>query len=209
MTGAGSRLPMFPLGSVLFPHMPLLLNVFEPRYRQLLADCLAADPSEFGVVLIERGFEVGGGDVRFNLGTTAEVLQAAQLAPGLFRVVARGTTRLRITEWLPDDPYPVATVERLPDAAFEGGSDLGDAERLVRRALAMRQELGDPSMWSPAVELEDDPTVATWQLAAIAPLGEIDQLELLGQPSLSALLDRLVELVSDECEALAFRLSGG
>lgn len=204
------RLPMFPLGTVLFPHMPLLLNVFEPRYRRLLADCLAADPPEFGVVLIERGTEVGGGDSRFGAGTTAHVLQAAELAPGVFRLAARGARRFAVSGWLPDDPYPAADIRFLPDG--EPGVDYGlraEAEPLVRRALAMRSELGDPSLWSATVELDDDPVVAAWQLAAVAPLGELSQLELLQRTDVNALLGRLVELVSEECEVLAFRLSGG
>ena len=52
---------MFPLGSVLFPTMVLPLHIFEERYRALVTDCLAGE-QEFGVCLIERGFEVGGGD---------------------------------------------------------------------------------------------------------------------------------------------------
>src|SRR4051812_26706984 len=57
-------LPMFPLGTVLFPHAVLPLHVFEPRYRALVETCLHSD-GRFGVVLIERGYEVGGGDARF------------------------------------------------------------------------------------------------------------------------------------------------
>src|SRR5439155_458702 len=63
-------LPMFPLGTVLFPFVVLPLHVFEPRYRALTRDCLAGS-GEFGVVLIERGLEVGGGDERFPVGTVA------------------------------------------------------------------------------------------------------------------------------------------
>ena len=64
---------MFPLGKVLVPGEVLPLHVFEPRYRQLVVDLLAADdrPPEFGVVLIERGWEVGGGDARTDIGTVA------------------------------------------------------------------------------------------------------------------------------------------
>ena len=54
-------MPMFPLGTVLFPHALLPLRVFEPRYREMTARVLRED-GEFGVVLIERGSEVGGGD---------------------------------------------------------------------------------------------------------------------------------------------------
>ena len=57
---------MFPLGTVLFPTLILPLHVFEPRYRALVENCLAAPQPEFGVVLIERGSEVGGDDVRFG-----------------------------------------------------------------------------------------------------------------------------------------------
>src|SRR5687767_6923459 len=58
---ASVRLPMFPLGTVLFPHMVLPLHVFEPRYRVLTRRCLDGEPM-FGVVLIVRGSEVGGDD---------------------------------------------------------------------------------------------------------------------------------------------------
>ena len=69
-------LPMFPLGTVLFPSVFLPLHVFEPRYQELTRDCLAGD-NEFGVVLIERGSEVGGGDARFDVGTVARIIEAA------------------------------------------------------------------------------------------------------------------------------------
>ena len=65
---SGARLPMFPLSAVLFPHSSMPLHVFEPRYRELMRDCLAGD-GRFGIVLIERGSEVGGGDERSTLGT--------------------------------------------------------------------------------------------------------------------------------------------
>ncbi len=67
---AGTRLPMFPLSAVLFPYASMPLHVFEPRYRALMRDCLAGDP-RFGVVLIERGSEVGGGDQRSSRGRAA------------------------------------------------------------------------------------------------------------------------------------------
>src|SRR5258706_4352154 len=107
-------LPMFPLGSVLFPSLVLPLNVFEPRYRTLVHDCLAGDP-EFGVVLIERGSEVGGGDVRTQVGTVARMLQCEELPDGRFTLLTVGTHRFRVNAWLPDDPYPLADVDLWPD----------------------------------------------------------------------------------------------
>ena len=66
MTDSPRELAIFPLGSVLFPGMPLPLRVFEPRYVAMIASVLGNAEREFGVVLIERGSEVGGGDVRFR-----------------------------------------------------------------------------------------------------------------------------------------------
>src|ERR1700730_11863947 len=93
--------PMFPLGTVLFPHAVLPLHVFEPRYRTMTRDVLDGD-QEFGVVLIERGSEVGGGDARFGVGTIAHIVQAAELADGRFALVVVGVSRLRVEHWLPD-----------------------------------------------------------------------------------------------------------
>src|SRR5260370_38243553 len=74
---ADRRLPMFPLGTVLLPFAHLPLHIFEPRYRALVKDCTPGD-GEFGVVLIERGHEVGGGDVRFEGGPVAHIVQTAK-----------------------------------------------------------------------------------------------------------------------------------
>ena len=83
------ELPMFPLGSVLLPHEMLPLHVFEERYRAMIAACLASD-ARFGVVLIARGSEVGGGDVRCNTGTIASIEVASPTEDGRYGVLARG-----------------------------------------------------------------------------------------------------------------------
>ncbi|MGZ4700329.1 MAG: LON peptidase substrate-binding domain-containing protein, partial [Ilumatobacteraceae bacterium] len=70
--------PMFPLGTVLLPGVVLPLHVFEPRYQQLVRDCLDASEHEFGVVLIDRGSEVGGGDSRLPIGVIARLVQVAR-----------------------------------------------------------------------------------------------------------------------------------
>src|SRR5256885_14347474 len=111
------RLPMCPLGTVLLPFAHLPLHIFEPRYRALVKDALAGD-GEFGVVLIERGQEVGGGDARFAVGTIARIVQTAELPDGRGLPDAVGTERFRGTEWPPDDPHPPA----LGGMGDEGGA---------------------------------------------------------------------------------------
>ena len=110
---AGRRLPMFPLGTVLFPHAVIPLHVFEPRYRALMQHCLEAD-RRFGVVLIERGSEVGGGDQRARVGTQGVITRAAELPDGRWVLEVTGEVPVTIDEWLPEDPYPVALVRAQP-----------------------------------------------------------------------------------------------
>ena len=82
---------MFPLGSVLLPGGLLPLHVFEPRYRQMVIDCLAEDGEpEFGQALITHGREAGGGDERATVGTVAQVLQIDALDEGRYALVASG-----------------------------------------------------------------------------------------------------------------------
>ena len=205
MTGA---LPMFPLGTVLFPYAPLPLHIFEPRYRSLVTDCLAGD-REFGVVLIERGFEVGGGDSRFNVGTVARLVEASELPDGRWVLMTVGTRRISVATWIPDDPYPLALVHDLPEPPFESASEhaLAEAEEAVRRCLAYKAELEEPA--APAmVRLDDDPLRRAYQLAAIAPLGPVDQQQLLESPGVNELIVRLAEVAGEAATLLAYRLSG-
>ena len=184
---------MFPLGSVLFPHMPLLLRVFEDRYLTMLSQILQNEPSEFGVTLIERGQEVGGGEQRFSVGTVAQITQL-DANEGFVVLVAEGDRRVRVDEWLDDDPFPRATVSAVADLVWHTDlQPLRDrAEVSVRRALAMASEFAD-QVWPPDTELSDDPVAACWQLAAIAPLGALDQVALLQCESLEQLLSTLIE----------------
>ena len=91
--GGVDVLPMFPLGSPLLPGQPLPLQVFEPRYLAMLRD-IAEGEGEFGVVLIERGFEVGGGDARFSVGCVASIERAKVMPDGRVRLLARGQERV-------------------------------------------------------------------------------------------------------------------
>jgi Lon protease-like protein len=204
------EMPMFPLGTVLFPHAVLPLHVFEPRYRALVQRCMSSDP-EFGVVLIERGSEVGGGDTRFDVGTVARIVQGAELPDGRYFLVTVGATRVRVHEWLPDDPYPRAMVEPLPDVPTAG--DVSATRDAVRRALvrvtALRAELGAPSPRDTAeLTLDDDPVRGSFEAAALAGLNPLDGQRLLELDDAGARLERLLALLDDEATVLGHRLSG-
>jgi Lon protease-like protein len=171
-------LPMFPLGSVLLPTMLLPLYVFEPRYPQLMHDVLAGDRI-FGVALIERGHEVGGDDVRSDIGTAAKILEAQELDDGSWAVMTTGVQRLRVLEWLRDDPYPRAEVELIDEVAGVGSPTLrASTLQQLRRVLALARELGDdvPAATTPVAS---DPMIASWQLSTLAPFGPHDTQRLL------------------------------
>jgi Lon protease-like protein len=203
---------MFPLGTVLFPYGVLPLHVFEPRYRVMVRDCLR-DAHEFGVVLIERGSEVGGGDVRFGYGTLARIVRSTELDDGRYALTAVGLHRFRVEEWLDDDPYPRANVVVLEEPALATAA-LDDAlaartrvEQQLRRVLELWAEF-EPRVADIQAELSDDPHQASFEAATVAPLGPLDAQRVLESPATAERLALLEELLQDEISVLEARRSG-
>ena len=188
---------MFPLNSVLFPYMPLRLRVFEERYLIMLAELLRSEDARFGVVLIERGREVGGGEQCFSVGTIAEITQLGA-QEGFVGLVAQGSRRFEITEWLEDAPHPRADIREIAELQWNDGLwQLREkTEQLVRRTLAVASEFAQ-NVWPSDVELSDNPTAAAWQLAAISPLNALDQLALLSSTSFAELLAGVSQLTHE------------
>jgi Lon protease-like protein len=194
----GTRLPMFPLSAVLFQHASMPLHVFEPRYREMMRDCLA-DDARLGVVLIARGSEVGGGDERSCLGTRGVITRSAELPDGRWVLEVEGEALIAVEQWLPDDPYPVALVHEV--SASERGDAaplVGAAGQRVRRARALLAEQGGAPPVAPdhALDGGGDADVASWQLCAAAPLNAYDAQRLLaadGAPERLRLLAELME----------------
>lgn len=207
---AGLRtLGMFPLSTVLFPGAGLPLHVFEARYRALMAECLAGD-GEFGVVLITRGSEVGGGDQRVDVGTLARIEQAAETEDGRMLVIARGVRRIRVESWLADGPYPRAAVEDLP-LPREGDHDraLGAAEVSLRRVRSLLSELGDVAALPHDLEVTGDAEEIAWKLCELAPLNLMDRQRLLTSASLGEQLGSLDELCRALSDDVVAMLAGG
>jgi uncharacterized protein len=211
--------PMFPLGTVLVPGMVLPLHVFEPRYRSMVVDSRRQHDGTFGIVLIERGSEVGGGDVRTDVGTLARIVRAEELPDGRWILGVLGIHRIRVERWLPDDPYPRAEIhewdEQLQEPSEAGAGaaegtadDRAEVTILLRRAAALRREMGEPA---PPLDLElaDDPVVAGYQAAVVAPLGPADRQALLAAPTVPARWRLLRELLVDQIALIQARLAAG
>jgi uncharacterized protein len=213
-----SRLPVFPLGTVLFPGLVLPLHIFEERYRELVRHLVAlpdGEPREFGVVAIRQGWETlpaagPAGPTRaetpvtlHEVGCTAEVRQVTELPDGRFDIVTVGRRRFRIAD-VPAggaDTYLTADVEWLPEPT--GREELADllAPRVLARFRqyltligAEQEEIGE--------QLPDDPTVLSHLVAATAALTVEDRQRLLATADTADRLRAELRLLSREAALL-------
>jgi len=193
---------MFPLGTVLFPYARLPLHVFEPRYRLMTQRVMRGD-SEFGVVLIERGSEVGGGDTRFDVGTVARVVGVRQLPDGGYALATVGVRRVRVACWLPDDPFPQAEVADLPEPLGVSAIDAQLRSRAVEAlrvvcALYRRSDPRIPELPVPS----DNPVQASYELASWSPIGALDAQRVLEAAGAGDRLELLAELLDEHARML-------
>ena len=202
-------LPMFPLGTVLVPTAVVPLHVFEPRYQAMLVDVMAGD-RKFGVVLIKRGSEVGGGDVRTDVGTVVQLLELRPIGVDRWMALVTGTERITVDRWLSDNPYPRAEVSVFPD---EPGPAV-DAQKWkaltyqMRQVLAGLAELGDTATRA-NFELVDDPLMGSFQLAGLGPFSDLDRQRVLCTPGVAGRCALLTELLSDVADLTRLRLEAG
>lgn len=205
-------LPQFPLGTVLFPSMVLPLHIFEERYRSLMHDVVFGfgpdEPTkEFGIPLIERGFEVGGDDVRSSVGTVARIIEHEHLDDGRWVITTVGTRRYRVTEWLEDQPYPRAEVEDWPDLPAERdlSIDLAASVKLFNRVLATAAEAGYDV--GPIPDIDAEPEVGIAQLTALAPVSQLDRQQFLCAEGPEQRLPLVHEALTGALEMFEFELS--
>jgi Lon protease-like protein len=204
---------MFPLQSALLPGETLPLNIFEPRYAQLVRDCVASPDPAFGVVLISRGQEVGGGDIRGDVGALARITDYVDLGEGQYQLLASVGERIRVSEWLPDDPYPRAVVTAWPD---EPGPDVGP-ERisvvvdailgLFERVIAARGGQLRSDALAVDEEIADDPSRHIYALASRVPMGQADRYAVLAAPTLAERVAVLSDAIETVTAMVEFQLS--
>lgn len=205
---------MFPLQSALLPGERLPLRIFEPRYSTLVADCLAAPEPDFGVVMISRGWEVGGGDVRSDVGAMARITRYADLGQGEYELLADVGERIRVLQWLPDDPYPRAVIESWPD---EPGPPVA-AERIgqvVDGITAIYQRVAEagggrlaPDALAVDADTAADPARHVYALAARVPMGQADRYAVLAAPTLASRVETLLDAIETVAAMVEFGISG-
>lgn len=172
-------LPLFPLKVVLFPHMPLPLHIFEPRYRQMIAECLEEGHS-FGVVAIREGGETGVA-MPHDVGTLAKIVRIERLTDGRMNLLVSGASRFEIVQMATDRPYLRGEVRIIPEAGDgtvaarltrETGAAFGQYSKLVR-AMA-----GEPAE---DIQPPVDPEILSYLVAAALNLELGEKQALLAQ----------------------------
>lgn len=169
MSDLTQKLPLFPLGSVLFPGATINLHIFEERYRLMIGRCLEEN-TPFGVLLLREGEEVeeGRADPRpaepFMVGTTAEISASVKLDDGRILLTAVGAQRFRVEQFVQRAPYLIGAITPLPD-------ELGPRTAVAARDLRLTYErywqgiAAATGSQAEVEELPQDVVAMTYQLA--------------------------------------------
>ena len=196
------KLPLFPLGTVLFPGMLLPLHIFEDRYKQLMHDLLdGPEPRRFGVIAIKKGRETGieGVSSLYEVGCTATVRETEENADGGYEVVTVGSRRFRLEALDESRPYLQGDVEFL--AEDEGDSAAaGRAAHLVAEAFqAYLDVLTARGLAQVSVpDLPEEPVLLSYLVAASMIIDLPDRQGLLAEPdSISRLTAERAMLVRE------------
>ena len=194
------ELPLFPLHTVLFPHMGLPLKIFEPRYRQMLQDCMERE-RHFGVVLIRAGSEVGEPAEPHRIGTVAEIQDVQPQPDGTLAVATEGKRRFNLLEITQRRPYQIGLVEYLSDAGEPANEGLMESTREAS-TRCLRLTLALSGEWVRRARLPQEPEELSYVLSARLVRGPRTKQRLLEARSAKDRLGMLVPLFEQEEERL-------
>ena len=205
----GSVIPLFPLGSVLFPGLALPLHIFEDRYRRLVADLSDGQDEasrSFGVVAIRAGHEVGARSVQalHEVGTTAVLRRVTPYPDGRYDVLTSGSRRFRLRGVDESGPYLRGEVEWLDEAVGDEQRAAALASAVAGRLRSYRRLVGAEG--EETATLPDDPTALSYLAAATIVLDSSDRQRLLATPTTEHRLRRLAAVLARE-QALVRALS--
>ena len=199
-------MPLFPLGTVLFPGLVLPLHIFEERYRQLVRDLLdGQEPQEFGVIAIRKGRETGvdGVSALHEIGCTARLRQVTEHDDGRFELVTVGTQRFRLLGLDHSRPYLRGAIEPLTE---ETGDEATAAlavqavQRTFREYLDALATRGAARINVP--DLPDEPVLLSYLVAASMIVDLSDRQVLLAEPDAAGRLAAERTLLARETRIL-------
>ena len=198
-------LPLFPLNVVLFPNSVLPLHVFEERYRLMVQRCLDGD-SEFGVVLIKSGSDVGEPAEPHSVGTVARIMDVDRLEDGRMLLSVAGRGRFRIEEVTQLAPYLEGEVVALAEEAEEEIA----AEELdaIHTAVSdyVRVLMGLSGGWVKETQTPEDPVTLSYFIGSLLQVDLAEKQALLEAPSVAGRLATERNILDREVAALRERV---
>jgi uncharacterized protein len=201
-----ASLPLFPLGTVLFPGLVLPLHIFEERYKQLIRDLLEeTEPRRFGVIAIRSGRETGvdGISSLHEVGCTATVREIAEVSDGQFDIVTVGTDRFRVRSLSEAQPYLTGAVEMLDEPTGDDAAARLAAAAVQRAFRAYLNVLADRGAAVISVpDLPDEPILLSYLVAASMIIELADRQTLLAEPDAVSRLSAESALLARETAIL-------
>jgi len=203
------KLPLFPLHTVLFPGMPIHLNIFEQRYRLMLQQCIRKN-LPFGVTLIKQGSESLGPLATPHLvGCTARILHLEPLADGRINLTAIGDERFRIHSLDENNPYLVGEVEFMEfnNNNIDFSTEVNELKPWVEHYMAQLTKLEDDRLTFGEIKLSGDPLRFLFTSAALLQIPPIEKQSILAMTSLIALFENIKRLYRRETAMLDYQIS--
>ena len=218
------QLPHFPLHTVVFPHLPIPIHVFEERYRAMATDLMAEGSpyaGRFVVSLIVDGPEVGGGATTRTIGTICEVRSAERFPDGRWVLLAVGIGRAKLGQIDRSGPYELVEAEPLDEPIGDGADALlAPAQRALDGYLATVKRFvvrtasvgGEPQETTNVaasldqvlkpIQLPDDPAAASYAIGGLLQIELSRKQHLLELPDAATRLRAEVELLRRESSFL-------
>jgi len=179
-------LPLFPLGTVLYPGMVLPLHIFEDRYRRLVRDLLEGpEPRRFGVIAIRKGRETGVDGIQslYEIGCTATLRRVEEYQDGRFDLVTVGTQRFRLLALDQTLPYLQGEIEMLADEAVDAAAAAAAARAVQIAFRAYLDALTEGGGATVRIEdLPDEPVLLSFIVAAAMVIDLPERQGLLDEP---------------------------
>ena len=196
-----TTLPLFPLSTVLYPGLVMPLHIFEPRYRTLVAELLAArdEPRTFGIVAIRHGRETGidGVDSLYSMGCTAMLRRVSELDEGGYDITVVGGDRFRLLALDSESrPYLSGAIELVDDETEDAPAELVQA--VTRSFEAYLELILDRTAEEIVAELPDDGLTMSYLVAATMALPLPERQRLLEAPDAVARLRLERDLLARE-----------
>jgi uncharacterized protein len=197
------NLCLFPLHTVLFPGMPLPLHIFEPRYLEMINQCIE-DNNPFGVLLIHQGLEALGPLANpYSIGCTANIVQVDQVEDGRLNIMAIGEERFRVHKLNRDKPYLTGLVEVMPMDIPQTLNVIRGVRQLkpwINSYLHLLSSIGDEDLELNLnlYDLPEDPLMLLYMAAALLQVPSSERQALLESETANHLLYKITRIYRRE-----------